>query len=188
MPLRSEGVEDLPPHLQAASKLNPGEHFLGNSHFDYVGSGSIDQSEIQYTKLWLLEGLVVDRMRVFVDAGGTPARHVRCGVYDQTDAGAEGLDPNAKLAETAETDTDGFNGAYLEMSLLSAWTVPKTGYYWLAVVIDSPAVDIRASSGSVPANFIPVRRESTTGTTLPATASTLTNPASPVAYVAALEQ
>lgn len=188
MPVFPQNIESLPPHLQSVSKLHPGEHFLGNSHFDYMGSGSIDASEIQYTKIWLPEGLIFDRLRVFVDAGGSGTRHIRGGIYGQTDPDGDNLDPNTKLVETAETDTAGTDGSYMPINLASAWTVPTTGYYWLAIVLDSPAVDIRASSGAVPADFVPVRREATTGTILPATASSLTNPASPVAYVAVLEQ
>lgn len=180
-------IRDLPIEVQANAKEFPLEHFYGRSMFDYTGTGVVDRNEVQYSRVWLSSGLVIDRLQVFVDSGGTAARHLRVGIYDQADPENISGTPNAKLAESAEGDTNVADGSYLPLNLGSVLTIATTGYYWLAVAFDSPAINL-AISGSVPANFLPVRREATTDTTLPATVGTLTNPSSPVIYVAALEQ
>lgn len=172
------------------AKETPGERFLG-SLFDYPSAGGMTDGDVQYSRVWLIQGLKIDRIRYFVNSGGTPSRYVQCGLYNQTDPQDESLDPNARVAITSIHDTVGTDGTYRDINLTALYTVPATGYYWIAIVTTSNSIAFPVSA-VVRENFAPVRRQSLggswEGTGLPATASGLSNPASAVVYVAALEQ
>lgn len=167
-----------------AGKASPGEVIFGGTRLLYSGTGSATSNEIQYARVFLTAGLTYDRARVFVTSGDNASRHIRLGLYTQTDPGdADGV-PVTRVAQTAEAGTIlGYN----TVSFSSPYTVSVTGYYWIAFVTDSNSVKFAITASTFPANFISTDRESTTGTTLPATASSLTNPSSAVAYVGVLE-
>jgi len=170
-----------------AGKEAPGTHFFG-SLMHYPSSGGATAGEIQYIRIWITAGIVFDRLRFFQDSGGNPARSVRLGIYTQATAMDEAGVPVTRVAQTASTATSAANDlTFVDVNLVSPYTVTTTGYYWLAAIADSASLK-QAVSAVHRADFLPIRRESGTGTTLPATVGTITNPSSAVAYVAAVEQ
>ena len=170
-----------------AGKQTPKEHFLDGSLLAYgaVGAHGLGASVIQYTRVWLTAGLIIDRVRVFVDSGGNASRHIRVGLYSQTDPANEALPPNNRLRESTEWGT-AVTG-YLDAPFGSAYVVTVTGYYWVAMVADSTSVKFSITAIVYRADFIGRRAEGTTGTILPATASGLTNPAASLVYASAVE-
>jgi len=168
------------------AKESPGETFLGTL-FAYPSSAGMTVGEVQFTRVWLIQGVILDRIRYFVVSGSSAARNVRAGLYDQADPQDETDDPRNLVASTASHSSTGTDGTFRTISLSSTYQVPATGYYWVAIVADSSALAF-AVSASMRANFMPIRRESGTGTNLPATTGTLSNPTSAVAYVAVMEQ
>jgi len=126
-------------------------------------------------------------MQTYVSSGGTGSRNVRYGIYDQADPLAVNGVPVNRVAQTATSSTAGASGTFFNLALESPYTVGATGYYWIASIQDSSALSF-VTSVSIPAGFLPVRREDVgTGTTLPATAGALDNPTSAVIYVSAVE-
>lgn len=166
---------------------NPGEHLPLGFGF-YRDRNNFDvASEVQYARVWLTQGRNIDRMRTFVDAGGAVGRDVRMGIYGQTNPlNAAGV-PRNRVAQTGPMTTGGADGTFLTGVLTAVYTVPLTGYYWVAIITNSVVVDW-ATTKDFPADFAPVRREAGVGVTLPPTAGALTNPRSAVAYCAAVEQ
>lgn len=168
------------------SRDSPKERFLGTL-FDYPNSAGATSGQVQYSRLWLAGGLELDRMRCFVDSGGTVARNVRFGLYDQVDP--EDIDgiPNNLIKSTVASSTAADNGTFKTLMFTGgSITIPSTGYYWLATIQDSASLQL-AVSDVMRANYMPVFRESSTGTTLPATAGSLSNPVSSVIYIAIVE-
>jgi hypothetical protein len=167
------------------NRQTPGEHFFG-SLLDYPSNGSGAAGEIQYVRVYLTEGVVLTEMRVFVESGGSATRYVRLGIYSQTDPTSASGVPVTREAQTDASATDSDNGTFKTVALSSSFTVEDEGYYWLAIVADSVSLKF-AVSASFRAGYLPVRREAGSGTTLPATAGTLTNPTSALIYVATVE-
>lgn len=170
----------------ASQKEAPNEHFLGQSLLHYPESGRVSKEEVQYTRVWMTAGLALDRMRVYVDSGASGSRYVRMGLYNQSNPLNSDLGPNSRVAETA-SGAPTTNQTFYTANLTSSYTVPTTGYYWLAMITDSRLLRF-AMTAVHRANFLPVRRESSTGTVLPTTTGTLANVESSVVYVAALEE
>jgi hypothetical protein len=163
----------------------PDEHFIG-ALLNYSATGSGGNGEIQYTRIWLISGTVLTDMRCYIAGGGTGSREVRMGIYDQTDPLAvDGLPVN-RVAQTNAVATAGANGSFFTQALTSSYTVAATGYYWVALIQSSAALSF-VTTQSFEAGFLPVRREAGTGSTLPATAGTLTNPTSAVIYASGVE-
>lgn len=167
------------------AKEFPGRHFLGTI-LGYPHEGRMTKSEIQYTRIWLTAGLVITKMVTFVSLGGSAGINVRMGLYDQVNPTSETGVPENRVAQTESSDTAGADGTFLELSLTTSYTVGTSGYYWVAIITDSPSISF-AVSDTFREDFLPVRRQSGTGTTLPATAGGLSNPVSAVAFVAAVE-
>lgn len=181
-------VEDLPGLTGGGSAINPNEAMFGTLlDYPFAGSGSA-AGEIQYVRIFLLAGQTLTDMRTFLDSGGSPSRLIRMGVYDQTDPADFTLGPNARLAQTAATTTGpGLNGTFLTFPFLTGnLSIATSGFYWLALVQDSPVISY-AVTATHRADFIPVRRE-TPGVTadLPAVAGPTTNPVSALAYLAGM--
>ena len=109
------------------------------------------------------------------------------GIYTQTDpANAAGI-PNTRVAQTLSIATNGTSGTFVTEPLIGGdYTIATTGFYWVAIVSDSTSLKF-AVSAVARANFLPVRQEAGSGTTLPATTGTLTNPVSSILYIAAVE-
>lgn len=167
-----------------SGKSTPGEVVFGGSRLLFAGTGSAVANEIQYARVFLLAGISYDRARVFVSSGQSASRHIRLGLYSQATPGDSDGVPQTRVAQTAEVGTVlGFN----TVSFTSPYAVTQTGYYWIAVSTDSNSVKFAITGSTYAANFPAVRREMTTGTTLPATVGTLTNPSSAIAYVGLLE-
>jgi len=167
------------------SRDTPGETFLGTL-LDYPASGGATAGEVQYVRVWMVAQTTFTSMRVFVDAGGTGARSVRMGIYDQaTPTSTTGV-PRDLVRATNAGSTAADNGLFKTLALTSNYVVPATGYYWLACVQDSASLKL-AVTAAIRADFVYVRRESGTGTNLPATAGGLSNPVSALIYVSAIE-
>ena len=184
------GLVWAPMGLGATPAAIPGFHLLGDP-LNYSEQGSVDTAgEIQYTRVWLLKDQVFEFGRVFQVQGGSLAREFRIGIYDQADPAADTGEPNDRIAQTLSTTTPAAaNGTYRDIAWVGGdYTIPATGWYWLAFVADTTTpLQFSISPGPYPAGFLPIRRESSAGTTLPATASGLTNPASSVAFLAIKE-
>jgi hypothetical protein len=170
----------------ASPAINPGELMFGTL-LDYPSGGNVTSGTVFYLRLKLSDGLVISHMRTFIDSGGSASRNLRMGLYSQTDpASASGV-PNTRVAQTASVSTGGDDGTFKTVVLDGGnYTIPSTGFYWVAIVSDSTSLKF-AVSAVARADFLPVRQEAGTGTTLPATTGTLTNPVSSVLYLAAVE-
>lgn len=167
--------------------VQPGIVSLG-SLLDYPSSGGTSSSEIQYARVFLTAGVTYDRMRFFQESGGSGARNVNIGIYDQSSPMSTTGVPNSRVAQTGTTVTSAANnGTFVTINLTSAYSVTTTGYYWLSFIPDSANLKF-AVSLSYRGSFLPVRRQSGTGTTLPATAGSLTNPSSAVVWIGLLKQ
>jgi len=186
--IRVNGVwENFPEATNTTAGIQPDTASLG-SLIDYPSSGGSTASEIQYTRVLLIAGTVYDRMRVFVDSGGSGTRNVNIGIYDQATPSSTTGTPSSRVASTGTANVPaGDNGTFKTVNLTSAYTVATTGYYWLALIPDSANLKF-ATSSSFRASYLPVRRETGAGSTLPASAGTLTNPSSSVIWVGAVEQ
>jgi hypothetical protein len=153
----------------------------------YNASGSpTTANDIQYTRVWLPKGRTITTMRTHITSGANGTRQIQFAIYDQaTPASVTGV-PNAKVATTAaDTPPNATTGQY-DVALTSSYLVPTSGFYWLALQSDSNAMNFTISS-VFRANSIKRREEASGAFTLPATAGTLTNPQSAVAYVSAVE-
>jgi len=171
---------------ESLSREAPDLHFLGSSLLLYSGTGGNTNGEIQYTRIWLISGTVLASMETYISGGGNNARSVRHGIYSQTDPLSETGVPVTRVAQTLSTTTLGANGTFFNLALESPYLVGATGYYWLATIQNSSAISF-VTTANMQAGFLPVRRESGTGTVLPVTAGTLTNPTSAVIFVAGVE-
>jgi hypothetical protein len=164
---------------QGGSSANesPGRTCLG-SLLDYPGSaGNAGAGQIQYSRVWLVEGTVIDRLEVFLDTNGSPSREIRAAIYDQVDPLDEATDPNQRVAQTNAAPTGPLlDGGFIQLALTDAptggsgvpvnYTVADTGWHWLAFISDNTVAKF-AVSAVFRANYLPVRRESGVGTTLP---------------------
>ena len=165
---------------------NPGEFMFGTL-LDYPSPGNVSAGTVFFLRLKFPAGVVFSDMRTFIDSGGTAARSIRMGIYAQTTPSDKNGVPNTRVAQTNAVATTGQSGLFMTVPLIGGdYTVPTTGFYWIAVVSDSTSLKF-AVSAAARADFLPVRQESGTGTTLPATTGTLTNPISQVLYLAAVE-
>jgi len=188
----SAAIWQLLPNTTASAgigKDSPREIFYGNSLIDYGGAAGVTSGEIQYTRIWLTIDTIIEGGAFFVDSGGLAARKVRVGLYSQADPRDFTLTPATKLRETAETSTANLDGTFVRPLWSGGdYTIPATGYYWIAVIQDSSAMKYATTPDVFRANFLPVRRESGTGTTLPATPSGLSNPVSALIWAAVVEK
>lgn len=165
---------------------NQGELLYGTL-LDYPGSASTSSGNIQYIRLRITAGTVITLMRTYITGGNNNNREIRMGIYDQTDPLDPDLGPNNKLAQTASAGTGGLNNSFLELAFEGGdVTIPVTGYYWLAIVMDNNSLKI-AVTASLRADFVPKRTEFTSNNALPSTAGGLSNPAGSLGFVAAQE-
>jgi len=170
----------------ATPAVNPGELMYGTL-MDYLPPGNLTSGLVFYIRLKLGAGLEIPNMRTFIDSGGTGSRDIRMGIYEQTDpTDPDGL-PVTRAAQTLPVATNGQNGQFMTEPLIGgSYTVLTTGYYWLAIVTDSTSLKF-AVCNVARADFLPVRREAGTGTVLPATVGTISNPVGYIPYLAAVE-
>jgi hypothetical protein len=170
----------------ASPVVTPGEFMFGTL-LDYPAAGNVASGTVFFLRLKISAGVTFSGMRSFIDSGGTAAREFRMGLYSQVDPASTSQPPSTRVAQTASTPTNGTNGTFVTLPFEGGdYTVPATGFYWLAIVADSTSLKF-AVSAVARANFLPVRQEAGTGTNLPATTGTLTNPVSSILYVAAVE-
>ena len=170
----------------AGSLNNPGEYMFGTL-LDYPSPGNVSAGTVFYLRLKFAAGVVFSDMRTFIDSGGSASRELRMGLYDQATPSDPAGEPNNRIAQTLSVNTDNQSGLFMTVPLIGGdYTISTTGFYWLAVVSDSTSLKF-AVTAAARANFLPVRQEAGTGTNLPATAGTLTNPVSSVLYIAAVE-
>jgi len=175
---------------QTSSSADPPGVVQFGSILIYPIAGGNGAQDIQYVRVQLIAGKTYDRMRVFIDNGGSATRDVRIGVYDQTDPldASAAAAPVNRVAQTVITDTNVPNGTYLVINLTTTYTPTVSGLYWLALIQSSSAVKFNVTAATYRSGLLPVWRATGTGTNLPATAVGLTNPASAVIYVSLVEQ
>ena len=197
----SLGLGDLSRELgdlsrELAGSQYPGGHMLG-SILDYPNEAAGASQEIQYARVYLHGGDSISKLAYYYSGNGSVARLVRLGLYAQANPQATDGIPVSRIAQTNIADTDGTVQQFRELLLTNAATggtggtptpllVPVSGYYWLAFVTDN-GIAKYAVTPLVRANFAPVRRETTTGVTLPAAAGALANPASAIVFSAAVQ-
>lgn len=177
---------------------SPGRVCLG-SILNYPGAaGTGGSGDIQYARVWLVAGTVIDRMETFIASSGGSSKLIRMGIYTQALPENQNGVPAMRAAQTNAVATGpGLNGTYLAVPLTDAVTggsgspttfsVTVTGYYWLAFVTNNTSVKFAVSS-VFRKNFLPIRRGSGSGTTLPASASGLSNPTSAVVLVCTIKE
>ncbi|MDX1643435.1 MAG: hypothetical protein R3244_03650 [Thermoanaerobaculia bacterium] len=165
---------------------SPGLYFLG-SILDYSSAAGPPSGEVQYTRVFLLAGLTINAIEVFVDSGGSAGREIRLGIYDQATPDSPAGVPSTRVAQSASTPTGGADGTYLVLPMTTPYVVPVTGFYWLALVVNNSALKLVTTPAVYRENYPPVRRQTVAGTALPASASGLSNPQSAIAFVAATE-
>ena len=146
---------------------------------------SSSASEIQYMQIWILENTEISTMETFI-VQGAASNNIRMGIYDQaTPADLNGI-PVDRVAQTnSKLLVGGDNGTFVTEALISNFTIPTTGYYWMALIVDSLTPQF-AVTPSFRADYLPRREEVGTGTVLPAIAGTLTNPVSSAIYCAGI--
>jgi hypothetical protein len=152
--------------------------------------GATSAGLIYYIQVFINKDTVIDQFETFIDSGATAARNMRMGLYDQSDPADHTDIPQNRVAQTASIVLDlADNGLYKTVNLDGGgtYTVPTTGYYWLAFIADNTNVKFAVSDPFVAA-FLPHRHESGTGTTLPATAGSLTDPGGALPFVAGVRQ
>lgn len=183
-------TSEAPPRLRDFIERRPKRQFLGML-LDYPSAGTVTASEIQYTRIWLYANQVITGVEIFPTANINTGDNARVGLYDQTTPTSDVGVPVSRVAQSNSTQVGSAN-AYQAISFTANYTVPTAGYYWIAVISDNAGSLLAdpsfAVSSTYRANFLPIRREAGSGTTLPATAANLNNPASAVMYAAAVEQ
>jgi len=174
--------------LIQANLEEPGVITPGGSLYFYGTTGGFTADEVQYARTFLRVGREYGSMRAYVASSTGPTKDIRMGVYDQADPSNGSGVPNAKIRETALTLPS--TGVFTAAAFTAGnWTVPESGYYWLAIVRESAGgqFNVIQTNATYPANFLSVRRQTTTGTALPSTTSGLSNPASSVILASLLE-
>jgi hypothetical protein len=173
--------------LEQIGNEAPKEHFFGNL-LHYPSSGALVVNIIQYIRVWFTAGLQFGSLRVFQNIGGNPVNSFRMGIYDQTDSTDETLSPNSRVAQTALTVSSAVDdGTFVDVALGSTYTVPVTGYYWLAIVQTNSNLKFAVSALNR-AGYLPRREQiGPGGGALPVTPSGLSNPVSSLIYMSALE-
>ena len=169
--------------------IRPGEMFFGGKAALFDFQGNFDGADtIGYYRVVLQGGRKISNLRTFIEAlGGGQNKTIRMGLYSQDDPLDYSLGPNAKIAETASVDVSSAAGTFVTEPLLTPYTPPVTGWYWLALANRNAGTTFRAT-GPYPAGFMgsEVLEESTTGDSLPVNASG--SPLETAAlYVAAVE-
>ncbi|KKL13350.1 hypothetical protein LCGC14_2526650, partial [marine sediment metagenome] len=164
-----------------------GDFFLGQNFIIYLGESSVPDDEIQYTRVQLPEGEVINDMQTFFTTFTGGNADVNMGLYDQVDPLSETEDPNDLVASTGAASMSG-TGEYTD-ALSTPFAVPANGFYWVALVVNvAGGLKRIASTPVIPADVFPVRYEVGAGAAaLPATAGGLTNPGGPVRFCAAKE-
>lgn len=176
-----------------------GARFYGNL-MDYPSSGGMTSGTIQYVQVTLSVGVTYSMARTFINSGGSAARFIRMGIYDQVDPSDPDGIPNDLVKQTNSVNTNVPGGTFYDVPLNNTltvggsgaddtFTVPVSGFYWIAIVASSGSISF-AVTNSNRANFLPVRRESGPGTDLPATAGdfgALSNPVSALSLAMLIE-
>lgn len=153
----------------------------------YPSNGSPQSAgDIQYARVWLTKDRVISNMQTYINSGANGTRQIRLGLYDQATPTSNTGTPNNRVAQTAADTPPNATTGFRTVALTATYTVTASGYYWIAIITDSGAVNFAVSS-TYRASYLPVRRESGTGVTLPSASGTLTNPSSAVIYAGALE-
>ncbi len=164
-----------------------GTYALGRL-IDYTGAQGSPQAafEVQYTRVWLVAGTDLVTMRTFITGGANGARRIRMGVYDQADPTDPTDVPQNLVADTGNnTPPAAFTGKR-DVTLSALYTVPASGWYWLALQVESGAL-VFLLSDTWRADSAPRREENPGSLGLPAGAGATTSPQSAALYCAAME-
>ena len=164
--------------------FDPHREVLFGAISSYTESGAPSTSEVQYARVELEVGHPVSTLRTYIHSGGAAGRNVNLGLYDQEDASDPNGVPRTRLVQTGAVTTDGAAG-FMD-SPITPYFATVNGFHWLAFCTDSELIQV-ACTQLLPVGFAPVRSESGSGANLPATASSTTNPAAAVVYMAAVE-
>lgn len=167
----------------------PLERFLGQDLLLYGQIGNFDSNnEIQYARVRLSDMHTVESMKTWISAvpsAGGGGKAIRMGLYDQVDVTNPTQGPNNKVAQTASrVVSSSDNNTFVTEALETAYKVPETGFYWIALISTHASVDFTAC-GVTPPGFWPVKEESGSGDLLPASATGV-NAETSVIYVAAV--
>jgi len=163
--------------------------FKGDTHNKYLYGNITDYpvlanplvNEVQYTRIRMRAGEELTHFETYIGKGDGTDK-IRMALYDQVDPANTNSVPNDKLIETALTATPTTNNYF---TIAISYTILATGYYWLAMVSDTPQ-EIAATAHEYEANLSFRREQTTSNGDLPATASGLSNPRSRILYIAAL--
>lgn len=153
---------------------------------NYPNSGPFSTREVDYMRVWLPKGRVITKMRCFITGGANAVRQIQFGIYDQASPTLTTGVPNNRVAVTAaDTPPNAFTG-FRDVNLTASYTVPTSGFYWLAIQADNNAITIALSATYRP-GFANRREETPVTFALPNPAGSTTQPQSAIIYVAAVE-
>ncbi len=189
--IKLDGDEAWAPAPGGSTQERPGRQFLG-SLIDYPNKGSWDKaSQIQYVRVFLAAGVEITSCEIFQGKGS--GSNIRIGIYSQSDPGegdhrqAAGQ-PQTRVAQTAATTlVVGNDLSFVSIALSSSYTVPTTGYYWIAMISTLTGLEVPTTQNMVYGQFVPRYTEQGSGTTLPSSAGTLATSAKGIGWVALTE-
>lgn len=166
---------------------------LFGSRLNYNLSSGASTDEVQHLLFELAAGRIYDRMVTFVTAGGSAARTLQMGLYDQASPLAPG-EPLNRVARTDSVPTGGLNGTYVTLPLTDGagtpvdYLVPADGFYWQALIGSSTSLKIASTPESYPAGYLPRRQYIAGSSLLPAVAAVGTNPLADCRFCAIVEK
>lgn len=181
-PTHPDAAATLSDVQSASDSVLPNSIQLG-SLLDYRRSANVSAGVIQYTQVRLVEDQSFNELGTFITAGGNGTREIKFGIYDQADpSDFEGV-PRDRVAQTIEAAPANNNEYFIQLIDGGSFVVPTTGFYWLALIQDNAGLKINVTEGTYFLNYVPQYFETSTGTTLPLTASGLSRSGTRVALV-----
>ena len=184
--LRPPQVDDINAVLQNFSGTVGQEIFLGNSLLFYMSESIFGPaSEIQYTQVFLRAGDTFTSMRTKLVRNGSASRNIRWGLYDQSDLTDINGVPQTRLAQTNQIDTNVANNTFITEALTASLFINTSGFYWIAFICDATQ-PVFKSTVTAEAGDQQVVYESSTGTTLPASAGTTNTADGSIFYASAV--
>ena len=156
------------------------------SLLDYSAETGMSASEVQYVRVYMSAGVEIEQLETFIAVQKNA--DIRMGIYAQASASDINGLPVSKVAETAAYTLQAADDrSFVIRNLVTNYTVPDSGYYWLGLICDAANVKFQKTNpyGS---GYLPRYFQASSAVNLPATAGGLSNPTnSDVAYMSAVQ-
>lgn len=143
-------------------------------------------NQVEYVRVWLPKGRVITKMRTNIVSGANGTRQLSMGIYDQATPTSITGTPNNRVATTGANTPPNATTGFYDVALSASYTVPNSGFYWLAISADNGTMAFMLSV-VYRAGFINRREETPGAFGLPATAGATTQPQSALLFLAAVE-